>query len=78
MTRRTNRRYGIEGRPDERTVAVSRYDLLLGIVPAAFVLAVLASATLAISVHAALVFASLVGALAIADAIALNPPVEST
>lgn len=54
--------------------SLSRYDLLLMAIPAAFLLAFVTSTALSIGVHAALVGAALVGALAIADAVALNPP----
>ncbi|KYH25989.1 hypothetical protein HAPAU_10790 [Halalkalicoccus paucihalophilus] len=61
-------RYPIE-RFREVLASLSRYDLLLVTIPVAFLLAFVTSNALAIGVHAALV-----GALAIADAVALNPP----
>jgi hypothetical protein len=76
MTRQTcyePTRYPIE-RFRAVLASLSRYDLLLVAIPAAFLLAFVTSNALAIGVHAALVGAALVGALAIADAIALNPP----
>ncbi|MDL5362194.1 hypothetical protein [Halalkalicoccus sp. NIPERK01] len=54
--------------------SLSRYDLVLWAIPAAFLLAFVASNALAIGVQTALVGAALVGALAVADAVALNPP----
>ncbi|WP_162993819.1 hypothetical protein [Halalkalicoccus subterraneus] len=78
MTGRMRHRNGVAVRPVERfdsaLAPVSRYDLVLWLVPLAFLLAFVASATLAISTHTALVGASLISALAIVDAVALHPP----
>lgn len=78
MTRQTHHRYGDAWRPAEtfRAVlaSVSRYDLVLWAIPAAFLVAFVANALLATGVHASLVGAAIVGALVITDAIALHPP----
>lgn len=53
---------------------LSRYDVLLLIVPASFMGALLASKTLSLPPQKALFASSIVGALALADGLFLNPP----
>lgn len=53
---------------------VSRYDLVLTVIPLAFVTALLATDLLAVSVRESMAVASTVGALAVADALFVNPP----
>jgi hypothetical protein len=66
--------------PDARTTertdngTVSRYDLLLLVIPAVFVLAVGAAQVSSFEVSTLLAAASLVGGLAVADGLFLNPP----
>lgn len=78
MIGRKHHRNGFSVRPVERfdsaLASPSRYDLALWLIPAAFLLAFVASAILPVSTRAALVGASLIGTLVIADAVALNPP----
>lgn len=52
----------------------SRYDLVLAVIPTAFVVALLVGNLLSVSARVALVSASVVGALAVLDALFLNPP----
>lgn len=54
--------------------SVSRYDLLLFLIPAAFVVALLGSAVAPVSTTTLLAAASVVGALALADGLFVNPP----
>ncbi|MGQ3412684.1 hypothetical protein ACT4ML_10550 [Natrinema sp. LN54] len=56
--------------------AASRYDLLLGVVPLAFAVALVAATVLGVSVVQALSVAAGVGAFAVIDACYLNPPVD--
>lgn len=54
--------------------SVSRYDLILGMIPGVYAVGLLAQATLPISLLAALVLASLVAATGLLDGLVLNPP----
>lgn len=54
--------------------AVSRYDLVLAVIPTAFISAILAANLLSIPASNALIIASFVGTLALVDALFLNPP----
>lgn len=76
MTRQTHheRTWCSIERFEAALASLSRYDLVLWAIPAAFLLAFVASNALAIGVQTALAGAALVGALAITDAVALNPP----
>ena len=56
--------------------SLSRYDLLLVIIPAAFVGSLAVGHILSIPPRSALTAASVVGALALADGLFLNPPRE--
>ena len=54
--------------------SVSRYDLLLGCIPAAFAVAFTVSALSGVPTRGAIVGASLVGAVAIVDGVFRRPP----
>lgn len=54
---------------------VSRYDLVLGLIPGAYAAGLLAQALLSISLIAALLVASLVAMTALVDALLVHPPV---
>lgn len=56
------------------TVSLSRYDLVLAVIPTAFVVAVLASHLLSVPPRTLIVAASLVAALAVVDGLFFNPP----
>ncbi|RQH00972.1 hypothetical protein [Natrarchaeobius oligotrophus] len=56
--------------------AVDRYDFVLGVVPVAFAVALVASNVTGLSTTGAVLAASVVGALAIVDACYLNPPID--
>lgn len=56
------------------TTAVSRYDLLLAVIPAAFVLAAVLGALATTATRDAVLVAALVGVAAMVDALFLNPP----
>lgn len=53
---------------------VSRYDLLLAVIPLAFLASLTLGTVLAIPVRTALVGALVVGTLALVDALFINPP----
>lgn len=57
---------------------ISRYDLVLAVIPAAFVAAVLVGSAASVSFTATTGAASAVGLLAVVDALFLNPPRESS
>jgi hypothetical protein len=61
----------------EDLTAVSRYDLVLGVIPITFVVSIVVSAATGLSVVYALAPAALVGILVIVDACYLNPPIDS-
>jgi hypothetical protein len=52
----------------------SRYDLLLLVIPAVFLLALVASAVSALPTRAFVAGASVIGGLAVADGLFVNPP----
>ena len=54
--------------------SLSRYDLTLLVVPLAFLCALVLGSALSIPTSAALAGAALCGAVAVADALFLNPP----
>lgn len=54
--------------------SLSRYDLLLLVIPAAFLLALAGSTVSGLPTSALLAGASVVGALAVADGLFVNPP----
>lgn len=56
--------------------STARYDLALGLIPLAFVLAMTLGMVLGLSVQVMLVSAALVGVGVLVDALYLNPPVE--
>lgn len=56
----------------ERTL--SRYDLLLLVIPAAFLAALLVAQISSLSLPPVMAAASVVGALALADGLFVNPP----
>lgn len=64
-------------RPSSRSagpVSLSRYDLVLAVIPSAFLVALLLGHVLAIPARTALFGASVVGGLALFDALFVNPP----
>jgi hypothetical protein len=66
----------VEKRRTERSSlsSVSRYDLVLAVIPSVFVVSVLIGHLLSLSAQASIGVASLIGALAVADALFVNPP----
>jgi len=65
------------GVPEQRGRNVpSRYDLVLAVIPTAFVVALLASIVFSIPLRAVLTASSLVGALALVDGLYRNPPID--
>ena len=64
-------------RPDDRTPdrhRLSRYDLLLAVVPAAFLVGLAAVGLADVPIRTAMTSAGAVGALALVDGLFLNPP----
>jgi hypothetical protein len=54
--------------------SVTRHDVVLAVIPTAFIVALLVGQLLSISVEATLVSASIVAGLAVADGLFRNPP----
>ena len=55
--------------------AVNRYDLVLGIIPIAFVVALFAASVLGLPITHTLPIAAIIGVITIVDACYLHPPV---
>ena len=65
------------GVPKQRSRTVpSRYDLVLAVIPAAFVVALLANVVFSVPLRTVLAASSLVGALALVDGLYRNPPID--
>ncbi|MBX0294819.1 hypothetical protein [Haloarcula nitratireducens] len=62
---------------DRPTPSVTRYDLVLALVPTAFLLAAVATEAVGASLHIAFVAGSLLSAAAVTDALFLHPPTKS-
>jgi hypothetical protein len=60
----------------ERVSELSYYDLVLAVIPIAFLTSVLVGHLLPVSTRTALVAAAVVGGLAVADALFFNPPIR--
>ena len=63
--------------PNDRRVpfhSLSRYDLLLAFVPTVFLVSIIVGNVLSLGTQTALAGASLVGTIALADALFINPP----
>ena len=58
--------------------SLSRYDLVLAFIPVVFVLSVVLGHLLSVPFRTTLVGASVVGALALLDALFVNPPIRPT
>lgn len=65
-----------DGRPDSNptTSTLTRYDLVLAVIPSAFIVAVLLGHVFSLSVEASAAVASVVGALALLDGLFVHPP----
>ena len=61
-------------RPRVPLPRASRYDVILAVIPAAFLITLASTALLPIQPRQAVLTAGLVGALAIADGLSRNPP----
>lgn len=69
------------GQPDSASLGrgggrLSRYDLVLAVLPVAFAVAAAAGHLSAVPLQLALACASLFGGVLVADALFVNPPVE--
>lgn len=53
---------------------MSRYDLVLGLIPGAYVVGLLATAALSVSLPIAMIVASVIAAIGLADALVFHPP----
>lgn len=56
---------------------LTRYDLVLLVIPVAFLFGLIAAGLLSVPTHVPLVGAAVVGALAVGDAMFRNPPIEN-
>jgi hypothetical protein len=57
-------------------LAISRYDLVLAVIPAALIWPALLAYALSIGLEVGLLFGAVVGGAALLDAVLLNPPRE--
>jgi len=62
----------------ETIASLSRYDLVLAFIPVAFLMSVVLSFVLSVPFRTTLTGASAVGALALLDALFVNPPIRPT
>lgn len=60
--------------PRARELGLSRYDLVLAVVPVAFLLALLVGGVVGVPTRVAVTTAAAVAALALIDGLFLNPP----
>jgi len=63
-------------RPFDRIGDLTYYDLVLAVIPIAFLVSVLVGHLLSIPTRTALIAASVVGTLAMIDALFFNPPIR--
>lgn len=63
-------------RPFDPFSTVSRYDLVLAVIPVAFLLAMSATTFPSVSLYDGLVVASVLGGLATLDALLIHPPID--
>jgi hypothetical protein len=56
--------------------SLSRYDVLLAVLPLGFALALLGQVVLDLSLHQAVAAGAVLGSVVLADALFLNPPTE--
>lgn len=62
----------------ERVVGrVTRYDLVLTVIPLVFAMAVIATTALSVPLLAALAVGAVLSSIVLADALFVNPPIES-
>lgn len=69
--------HGVLGGPESIDLSphdLSRYDLVLAVIPLAFVLGVFASGLLSVSMQVGMAMASALGGVAVLDALFVNPP----
>ncbi len=64
-------------RRDRPTIAVTRYDLVLALIPAAFLLALAAASVVGVALPTAFAAGSIVAVAAVTDALFLHPPTKS-
>ncbi|MFU1780406.1 hypothetical protein ACM16X_03380 [Haloarcula japonica] len=77
MSTRTDGSDGFSGQYAEQLLprqSPTRHDLVLAVIPAVFVFTLAAAVVLGLSMQAAIAGASLVGAVAVVDALFLHPP----
>ncbi|WP_246981928.1 hypothetical protein [Halorientalis marina] len=63
-------------RPFGLLASLSHYDIVLAVIPVAFLVSVLVGHLLPISTRTALLAAALIGSIAMADALFFNPPIR--
>lgn len=74
MSTESRRTPGSTVERDDRLGSISRYDLVLALIPAAFLLTAAVVGLFDVSVKTGLTAAGAIGAAALADAMFLNPP----
>lgn len=77
MSTRTNGPDGFSGQYAEQLLprqSPTRHDLVLAVIPVVFALTLVAAVVLGLSIQAAIAGASLVGAVAVIDALFIHPP----
>jgi hypothetical protein len=55
-------------------MGLSRYDIVLAVIPTIFVIAILLGHLVSVSLQTAVAFGSLLGVVAVVDALFVNPP----
>lgn len=78
MATSDNSDYGPGNRRETRERPVSRYDLVLLVIPVLLAASLLVSLLLPVSTTASLAGGSLLGTVVLADALFRNPPTRST
>lgn len=77
MSTRTNEPDGFSGQYAEQLLprqSPTRHDLVLAVIPAVFVITLVTAVVLGLSMQAAIAGASLVGTVAVIDALFIHPP----
>lgn len=74
MSTESRRTPGSIAERDDRLGSLSRYDLVLALIPAAFLLTAVAVGLFGVPLRAGLTAAGAIGTVALVDAMFLNPP----
>ena len=74
--RKTRRTEGQYEKQPQRSTSLTRYDMVLTLIPLAFIVVALAAGVSGVSFHAALAGGSALSAAVLVDALFLNPPID--